>query len=171
MGLAQLRHHELVPLRIEAHGEVQWVFRCVVRLAGEGTTALLEFDDACAEVVELEGETGPRALALAAAMDADGGTGDDDFTPHFHFHGDSAAKEVAVEAKAALVISGPEDVFYFEDCHAKLRFEISDMKLPRLDGFAKEAEDAGGDATKAEQGHDAGGIEFFGFEIARQETG
>ncbi len=123
-SVAALGHHEFVAFGVDAHGEVEGVLGGVVRLGGEGAAAGEELSDAAAEVVELEGEAGPGAFAFAAAVDAEGGTGDDDFAPDFHFEGDGAAEEVAVEVQAALPIGGPEDVFDFEDLHGVREWEL-----------------------------------------------
>lgn len=114
-----LGHHELVALGVDAHGEVQWILGSVVGLGGEAAAALGEAGDAGAEVVELEGKAGPGALALAAAMNADGGAGDDDLTPGFIGEGDLAAEHVLIEIEAAAPVGGPQGVFDFEDFHGE----------------------------------------------------
>ena len=46
------------------------------------------------------------------------------------------------------------------------KFESSN----RSGGFAHQAKDAGDDTAEAEQGHDAGGVELFGFEKSGEEA-
>ena len=78
-----LRHHEFVALGIDAHGKMERIVFGVIGLRGEAATAFGEAGDTFAQIIELKRQSRPSPLTLAAAMHADGGTGDDDFTPDF----------------------------------------------------------------------------------------
>jgi len=93
---------------------VERVFGGVVGFADELAAAVFEERESGAEVVDLEGETGPGAfvvdVSFASAVDADGGSSDDDLAPDFHFERGDAAEEFFVETEAALVVVGEEGV-------------------------------------------------------------
>lgn len=112
-----LRHHELVAIRVGAHGEVERVFGRIDGLASEDAAAGFQALDPGAEVIELKGESGPRALSLPSPVDPNRGSGDHNLAPDFGFHEDFARKQVAIKMDATLPVGGPEGVFDFCDLH------------------------------------------------------
>ena len=107
VSAAPLGHHELIAFRIDAHREMKRILRRVLGFARQAATAFLQPCDALAQVIELEGQAGPGALALTTAMDADGGTGNDDLAPGFRLETDRPAEELFIEAEATLVVGPP----------------------------------------------------------------
>jgi hypothetical protein len=67
-SVSPLRHHELVPFGIDARGEVQFLFAGLIERTGQFPAAGEEPFDAFPEIVEMEAQTGPGALALTIAM-------------------------------------------------------------------------------------------------------
>ena len=111
--MAWLSHHELVPVRVDAHREVKRVFGSVVGFAGEVAAVGFELFDRGAEVFDLEGEPSPSAFALSAPVNTDDAVGHLDLGPDFRLHSDLSIKEIAIKGDGTLPIGGPESIFGF----------------------------------------------------------
>ncbi len=117
--MAPLGHHELVAFGIHTHGEVQRILGGIGRLGNEAATALDEPGNPRAQVVELERQPSPRAFAFAAAVDANGGSRDDDFAPGFARERDLATEELLIEIQATPPVGRPQDIFNFFNFHER----------------------------------------------------
>lgn len=118
-SMPPLSHHEFVAFGIDAHGEVQRIFRGVVWFGGEASAAFGEAGNSLAQVIELEGQSSPRPLALATAMNPECGACNDDFTPDLGLETHHAPEEFAIEFQATLPIGRPQHILYFLNLHGR----------------------------------------------------
>ena len=94
------------------------IFFGVVWFGGEVAAAFFELHDGFAEIVDLKRESCPSPFSLAAAVDAEGGSGDNDFTPDFHFETHDPAEHGFVKSEALLPVRCPQHVFHLFNLHA-----------------------------------------------------
>jgi hypothetical protein len=87
-------------------------------MKGETAAAFNQPGDSLPQVVELEREAGPDALALAAAVNAKRGPGYDDFAPDFGFETDHSSEQLAIKPQSALPIRSPQHLLHFLNLHA-----------------------------------------------------
>ena len=108
--------HEFVTFGIEAEGEVdEAIF--FFRFTNQSAAVFLDHFDAFLDVVALEADSGPCSFALAASVNADGGTTKGDFAPDLHLKGKIGPKGVLVEFDGAKMVGRPDGVFHFLDLH------------------------------------------------------
>ena len=120
--LALLGEHDFVAFGIDAHGEVEWVFRGVGGFASEGAAGFFEERDGRAVVVALEAHAGPGAFAFSAAVDADDAAAEGELGDGVVAMDELGTEEVAVEFEGAIHVGGPDDVFDFFDSHFRSGF-------------------------------------------------
>ena len=112
------REHDLVALRVGAHGEVRRFAGLVGhRLVAQDTPGGYKFGGSGKDIADLEGEASPGGFVLAAAVDAEGGAGDVEFGEVFVLAGDFRTEERGVEGHSAGEVLGPDDVFEAFDGH------------------------------------------------------
>jgi len=113
---ALLGEHEFVAFGVIAKGEVD---EAIFFFGFADEVAAVGFDevDALADVIALEAEAGPGAFSFTAAVDAEGGSAEGEFTPDFHFEGEFCAEGFLVEFNGAEMVGSPEGVFHFLNLH------------------------------------------------------
>lgn len=113
--------HELVAVRVHAHGEVGCFAVLFLGLAGEGATCGDNFGSAGHHIGDLEAEAGPGSFSFAAAVDAEGGTRDQQLGNVGIATGDFRTEAGLIEGRRPRQICRPDDVFDTFDVHGEIR--------------------------------------------------
>ena len=112
------REHDLVAFGVGAHGKVGRFAGLVGhRFVAEDASGGDEFGSSNEDIGDLEGEAGPSGFVLAAAVDAEGRSGDVEFSEVFVLAGNFRAEERGVEIHGSGEVFGPDDVFKAFDGH------------------------------------------------------
>lgn len=110
--------HDLVALGVGAHGEVGRLAGLVGHwLVAQQAAGGDDFGGTGKDIGDLEGETGPGGFILAAAVDAERGSGDVKLGKVFVLAGDFRTEERGVEIHGSGQVLGPDDVFKAFDGH------------------------------------------------------
>ena len=117
-SLTLANEHELVSIRIEAHGQMRCLAILFLRFARQPAAIRHHFGSSSHYIRDLETHPGPSLFSLAAAVDADDRTGDFQFrnmairSDHFR------AENFSIEIRRPRQIRCPDDILDALDGHA-----------------------------------------------------
>ena len=124
--------HDLIAFGVGAEGEVGRFAGLVGhRFVAEDAAGGDEFGGSGEDIGDLEREAGPSGFVLTAAVDAEGGSGDVEFSEVFVLAGDFGAEERGVESHGSGKVFGPDDVFEAFDGHLDFMKAASEA-MPQL---------------------------------------
>src|ERR1700677_881693 len=109
--------HDLVALRICAHGKVRRLVGRVFGFTENESAAAPQRVTGCKEIVYLKTQTGPGAFALAAPVNAEQRSGDVQLGHDIGSAHDLRVEDLAIESHCTLHLFCPNDIFQFLDLH------------------------------------------------------